>query len=208
MRFHHSNTDLLSPPEIQMSRGKFIVFEGLDRSGKTTTVNRLYEKLASVLPTKKIGFPSREGQLGRLIDGYLRRQMQFENETIHLIFSADRYEHRDMINKARRDSIVLCDRFSMSGIVYSAAKGLDLEWCIMSENLLPKPDLTVFIDTPMEELFRRKGFGDEVHDSNAFQEKVYDLYQKLLGDEEGVLVVNGSLPTDEIVEMVARKILE
>eukprot|EP00919_Chromeraceae_sp_WS-2016_P071046 GHVR01168310.1.p1 GENE.GHVR01168310.1~~GHVR01168310.1.p1 ORF type:complete len:132 (+),score=8.96 GHVR01168310.1:338-733(+) len=131
--------------------------------------------------------------------------MKFEDETTHLLFSSD---SRKMINEVRRNTILLCDRFSMSGIVYSAAKGLDLDWCIMSERNLPKPDLTVFIDTSIEEVARRRGFGDEVHDNRVFQEKVYALYQQLLKNEENVLVVNRSLPTNEVIGIIVKKILE
>lgn len=190
-----------------MSGGRFVVFEGLDRSGKTTLVNGVYERLVPQYPTRKIGFPNRNNELGRLVDGYLRKRMSFEDETVHLLFSSDRYEHRKIINEARSNTIVLCDRFSMSGIVYSAAKGLDLDWCIMSERHLPKPDLTVFVDTPAEEITRRMGFGDEVHDDRAFQEKVYVLYRKMLEKEENVLVVDGSLPVSEVVDAVVGKIL-
>jgi len=191
-----------------IQEGKFIVFEGLDRSGKTTIVNELYERLVSNFPVKKIRFPNRDDQLGKLVDGYLRKQVKFEDETIHLLFSGDRYEHRLMINEIRKNNIILCDRYSMSGIVYSAAKGLDLNWCIMVESLLPKPDLTIFIDTPMEELIKRKGFGDEVYDNKIFQEKTYALYQELLKNEKNSFIVDGSLPINEIIEIIIKRIFE
>lgn len=191
-----------------MSKGKFIVFEGLDRCGKSTAINKLYERLSPTFPTKSIRFPNRGGEVGVVIDRYLRKEVKLSRETIHMLYSSDRYEHRAMIEEYRRDNIVLCDRYSMSGIAYSAAKGLDLEWCKGCERLLPKPDLTVFIDTPMEELARSSGFGDEVHDSRTFQEKVYSVYRKLLRDEDNVLIVDGTLPVEEIVETVARRIFE
>ncbi|CAD25310.1 THYMIDYLATE KINASE [Encephalitozoon cuniculi GB-M1] len=190
-----------------MSKGKFVVFEGLDRSGKTTIVGSLYESLLPIVPTSKIRFPNRSGPVGKIIDGYLQKKTNLESETIHLLFSADRYEHRLMIEELRRDTIILCDRYSMSGIAYSVAKGLSLDWCIASEALLPKPDLTIFIDVPMDEICRRKGFGTEIHDTVPFLKKVLSAYQALLKKEENTLVVDGTLPVREVVEIVRKRIL-
>lgn len=185
----------------------FVVLEGLDRSGKTTTASRLCERLAPLVPTVQIRYPTRDSHVGSLIDRYLRKEISFTNESIHLLFCSDRYEHRLMVEEKRRTHVVLCDRYSMSGAVYSAAKGLDLDWCIMSDSLLPKPDLTVFIDTPMDELARRKGFGDEIHDDRDLQQKIHGMYMQLLQREQNVLVVDGCLSTDEIVEIVAARVL-
>ncbi|AFN82887.1 thymidylate kinase [Encephalitozoon romaleae SJ-2008] len=191
-----------------MSKGKFVVFEGLDRSGKTTIVNTLYESLLPTVSVNKIRFPNRNGCVGKVIDEYLQKKISLKNETIHLLFSADRYEHKAMIEELRKDSIVLCDRYSMSGVAYSVAKGLSLDWCAMSESLLPKPDLTVFIDVPMDEICRRKEFGKEIHDSITFLKKVFLAYQILLKEEKNVFIVDGTLPIDEIIEIVKKKIFE
>lgn len=195
------------PYQVVMSRGRFVVFEGLDRSGKTTVVNAIYEKLLPATSVERVRFPNREGPIGSIIDGYLQKRITLGNEAIHLMFSADRYEHISRIEGLRKSKIVLCDRYSMSGIAYSAAKGLDLEWCAMSDSRLPRPDLTVFIDVPMDEICRRKGFGEEVHDNLLFLKKVHSSYMRLLEKEENVLVVDGTLSVDEIVEVISQRIL-
>ncbi|KAH9411575.1 thymidylate kinase [Ordospora pajunii] len=190
-----------------MMKGMFVVFEGLDRSGKTTMVNALHERMSKSVAVRKIGFPNRSTALGRVIDGYLRRQIKLEDETIHLVFSADRYEHKQMIEELRKDSVVLCDRYAMSGVVYSAAKGLDLGWCEMTEELLPKPDVTVFIDVPTDELCKRKGFGEEVYDNMEFQNKVYSLYAFLLKKEKNVLIIDGTCAVEDNIEKIVHAIM-
>ena len=190
-----------------MTKGIFVVFEGLDRSGKTTMVNALHDRMSKDMVVRKIGFPNRSTALGRVIDGYLRKQIKLEDETIHLVFSADRYEHKEMIEQLRKDSVVLCDRYSMSGVVYSAAKGLNLQWCEMTEELLPKPDLTVFIDVPTDELCKRKGFGEEVYDDMEFQKKVYSLYASLLKKEKTVLIIDGTCAVEDNIEKVMHTIM-
>lgn len=74
-------------------RGLFIVFEGLDRCGKTTQVNLLHDHCKSHnIDAFPIDFPLRTTPIGSLIDGYLKNQTTFPDEAIHLLFSANRWE--------------------------------------------------------------------------------------------------------------------
>jgi thymidylate kinase len=45
---------------------------------------------------------------------------------------------------------VILDRYVFSGVAYSAAKGLDLDWCLACDRGLPKPDLLFFIQIEPE----------------------------------------------------------
>jgi dTMP kinase len=70
-------------------RGKLVVFEGLDRSGKSTQSKLLHENLEnSVL----VRFPNRETTTGKIIDTYLKGTQDLCDEAIHLLFSANRWE--------------------------------------------------------------------------------------------------------------------
>ena len=74
-------------------RGLFIVFEGLDRSGKSTQVQRLLDYLsAREVPVRLQKFPDRSTNIGQSIDSYLRGASHLSNEAIHLLFSANRWE--------------------------------------------------------------------------------------------------------------------
>jgi dTMP kinase len=87
-----------------MPRGAFIVLEGLDRSGKSTQVDRLIERLRSngkeVRLQKFPGMPSlllinrtdRSTSIGKMIDAYLSSKTDLEDHAIHLLFSANRWE--------------------------------------------------------------------------------------------------------------------
>ena len=86
-----------------IKRGTLIVFEGCDRSGKTTVCKRLVERLNSIKkPTesqnsakdnaKFMRFPDRSTQVGAAIDGYLRGKQELDDHVIHLLFSANRWE--------------------------------------------------------------------------------------------------------------------
>lgn len=99
-------------------RGALIVFEGLDRSGKSTQAKRLVERIASgggqavllpfpgmflvdglrwrllVLPVawSSIGIADRKEPFGQVIDRYLRKEIDLCERALHLAFSANRWE--------------------------------------------------------------------------------------------------------------------
>ena len=54
----------------------------------------------------------------------------------------------DTLNEGKN---VILDRYVYSGVVYSAAKGLDLNWCLNPDKGLPKPDLLFYIEIDRDE---------------------------------------------------------
>ncbi|ELA42162.1 thymidylate kinase [Vittaforma corneae ATCC 50505] len=177
---------------------KLIVLEGLDRSGKTTVSSMLQQRLQ---PCTIIRFPNRATETGKLLDKFLKKQIKFSDHTIHLLYSANRYEEETRIRDLLKSTHVICDRYWLSGAVYSTAKGLDFEWCKSTDKLLPQPDFTFFLDVPVEETSKRTCFGNEVHDKIEFQRKVYEIYKSKV-EEEGVYEINGLQEPEKIVEAI------
>ena len=84
--------------EGEMRRGLFLVFEGLDRSGKSTQSKLLVDKLRAEGKTvSHINFPNRETVIGGMINSYLQSKSEINDETIHLLFSSNRWECRKSI---------------------------------------------------------------------------------------------------------------
>uniref|UniRef100_A0A8C4YS60 Deoxythymidylate kinase n=1 Tax=Gopherus evgoodei TaxID=1825980 RepID=A0A8C4YS60_9SAUR len=74
-------------------RGALVVLEGVDRTGKTTQSRRLVEALrASGHLAELLRFPDRTTEIGRLISSYLENKSNLEDHTVHLLFSANRWE--------------------------------------------------------------------------------------------------------------------
>ncbi|CAD6199060.1 unnamed protein product [Caenorhabditis auriculariae] len=102
-------------------RGVLIVFEGLDRSGKSTQARRLLDFInkekgqgdssspAAILQA----FPDRKEPFGQVIDKYLRKEIDLCERALHLAFSANRWEKESLIReknrrRRRRDLRSLC----------------------------------------------------------------------------------------------------
>lgn len=175
-----------------MVRGRLILIEGLDRSGKSTQASILQKKLPNGILVK---FPDRTTKVGGIIDQYLRKQCELSDQTAHLLFSANRWEvASSIVSSLNKGEFVVIDRYVYSGIAYSLAKletselgeremG-DVEWLYSPDRGLPKPDLTLFLTLPIEELEERKGWGEERYEEQLFQRKVKECFSRILDPEK------------------------
>jgi dTMP kinase len=76
-------------------RGALVVLEGLDRSGKSSQCARLLSYLESQgCRAEGWRFPDRGTSVGQMISAYLANESQLDDRTIHLLFSANRWEKR------------------------------------------------------------------------------------------------------------------
>lgn len=101
------------------ARGALIVIEGLDRAGKSTQVSRIAQQINA----KTIKFPERTTPIGKMINAYLGKMSEMDDRSIHLLFSANRWEKvDDILSSLNNGQHVICDRYAFSGIAYSCAK--------------------------------------------------------------------------------------
>lgn len=111
---------------------------------------------------KFMNFPNRTTDSGKLIHSFLTNQKDFTQEAIHLLFTLNRWECKEHMERLLRDGTsLIVDRYSYSGVAYSAAKGLSLDWCKGPERNLFKPDLVLYLTLSTEAMAKRGGFGDE-----------------------------------------------
>ena len=111
-----------------MSRGCFILIEGLDRCGKTTQNKKLLEYLvARGSSAHQLGFPDRQTPTGKLIDAHLTKQARvLDLAALNLLFSSNRWEKKAFIEETlKAGTHIVCDRYVYSGLAYSIANGLD-----------------------------------------------------------------------------------
>ncbi|MDR0433958.1 MAG: dTMP kinase [Gracilibacteraceae bacterium] len=131
-----------------MTKGKFIVLEGIDGSGLSTQAALLVPALAKrtgrkTLLTKE---PT-DGPAGLLIRQALSgRLREVDQPTLALLFAADRLDHlRNLILPAlARREIVVCDRYLWSSRAYQGLE-CDAAWVDEINRFARQPDLTVFL---------------------------------------------------------------
>ena len=158
-----------------MSRGKFIVIEGLDGCGKSTQIRLIKEKLEKDGNKVYLTAEPTDFETG----AYLRRILSnSENKDMYLqaaLFLADRLEHITHpefgINKYLDDGyIVLCDRYYFSSFAYQGTAS-DIDW-VMDTNLkcerILTPDLCIFLDVNPDTCKKRI---DEVREKPELYEK-------------------------------------
>jgi dTMP kinase len=200
------------------ARGAFILFEGVDRCGKTTQAQRLVATLcASNQPAVFMRFPDRDTAIGGQIDAYLKGAAEVDDRAIHLLFSANRWEKRcvrfrrapfsralrpnppsfssrarpsaALLRTLRAGTHVVMDRYAFSGVAFSSAKpGLDVDWCAAPDEGLPAPDVVLFMDLPTEAAAARGGFGGERYENAAFQVAVRAAFSRLQERVGGALL--------------------
>eukprot|EP01031_Cornospumella_fuschlensis_P033427 gene33427-40435_t len=146
---------------------------GLDRSGKSTQVSLLTQYLAERSKVEQIRFPDRTTVIGGLINNYLQSTQELNDCSIHLLFSANRWESSVALEKKLKEGVnLVCDRYAYSGVAYSSAKGLDLKWCMTCDQGLPAPDCIFFLDIPVQDAVNRGQYGEERYEKADFQAKV------------------------------------
>lgn len=167
---------------MNIKRGALIVFEGCDRSGKTTQCKKLVEMLTKKNhKVKFMNFPNRQTPCGKILDEYLRKKQNVPDEGIHLLFSFNRWECKmEMEKELRAGTTLIVDRYCYSGVAYSSAKGLDFDWCKSPDSGLLKPDLVVYLTLSQEAMARRGGFGDERYETSEMQKNVIKIFDRLM----------------------------
>ncbi|GAA6004722.1 hypothetical protein JCM10207_000993 [Rhodosporidiobolus poonsookiae] len=200
----------MSPTPPTKRRGAFIVFEGLDRSGKSTQVARLVDSLnARGVKAVAARFPDRTLTTGKMIDSYLSQKADLDDRAIHLLFSANRWERANQIMDDLNNGVtVVCDRYAFSGIAFSVIKGLSWTWCQSPDVGLPQPDLVLFLSISPSSASARGGFGQERYETSEVQTRVGKVFERL-GESvtPGVWsVVDADRTVEEVEKDVAQRV--
>lgn len=161
--------------------GIFIIYEGGDKSGKTTQLKRtadyLQEKGLDVIITKEPGGGDpliRE----KLLDPNIHRTPEEERD----LFCEDRRLHAEnvIIPALAKGQIVLCDRFEPSTVAYQGGGGgLQIEFIREKSKEARNgvwPDLILLYDLAPEEAFKRFKEGEK---KTSFEKKGMDYHHRV-----------------------------
>lgn len=201
------------------SKGKFIVIEGLDGSGKTTQTKIITDKLISK-GINVVNHAEPTGrEYGKMCREVLSGKKKCTKSQLALLFTADRIDHNvndeDGINMhVDKGDTVICDRYYYSTLAY---QGVDvgMEW-LRSLNLdcedIRKPDMCIFLDLApeksMERIYANRSADQiEIYETQDYltsiRKRFYNCLESLK-DSENIVVINA----DGTIEEVAAKIEE
>ena len=193
-------------------RGKFIVFEGTDGSGKSTQMKLLGKYLAGKgIPVYATHEPT-ESPFGAILRACMTGRIETDEYTIAAMLAADRSDHlmngvNGILKKLEEGTTVLCDRYCLSSFAYNGGI-VPLEWVIsLNEPALNNPpDLTVFLDLPAEEGMKRvlRRGESERYETLERQRKIRDQYFMLFERfaSHNVKVVPSSEDKDETQQRI------
>jgi dTMP kinase len=201
-------------------RGKFITFEGIDGSGKSTQARLLTGELRlrgyNVLPTMEPGGTP----LGRrLREAFLETEETVAPLAELLLFAADRAQHVEFLVKPAlaEGKIVVSDRFADATVAYQGAgRGFPEKIISRIVSLATgglKPDLTLFFDLPIEKAILRAKSRDDSEtvrnrmdaETTDFYKRVRDAYLKIAEKEAKRFRV---VEADGAVEEIRARVME
>ena len=203
-------------------KGKFIVLEGIEASGKTTQVNLLGKALPDAILTKN---PT-DGQIGSFIrKEVLGGKSDIPPVAYQYLFAADReIQQQEIIKYLKDGKTVISDRYFWSSVAYGIAdrEGVDYEnWeevSLVALSLLSMyhqfllPDLSVHLNISLDESSKRIAGSKkhtEIYDNHKMNikiEKGYDWLIKKFPKEFVIVDGDGKRKEGEITKEILKLI--
>jgi dTMP kinase len=206
-------------------KGKLIIVEGVDGSGKSTQV-RLLEKWLRYrgIPVFFTEWNSSE-QVKDIISKGKKKNL-LTPTTFSLLHATDfaaRYE-RNIYPLLRSGYVVLADRYIYTAFARDVVRGCDPQWVRHIYGLAVKPDIGFYFRVPVDVSFDRivknrprlKYYeaGMDLNLSNdpyesyrIFQGRIIDEYESMV-EKEGLTVIDGTKDIEEQQELMRQKVLE
>jgi dTMP kinase len=199
--------------------GKFIVFEGIDGSGKTTQIKMLAERLKKngekVYVTAEPTVSTSGGIIRVALSGAIKRTTC----ELAALFVWDRINHNinktNGINKMLEDGFtVISDRYYYSSLAYQG-EATDYEWVKAMNCSCPeirKPDLCVFIDVSPNVAIERitsdratTEIFEEVGKLTRIRETFINIFNDLKDDN--VVLINGDKNMEDVSDDVFAEVM-
>lgn len=198
-------------------KGKFIVIEGCDFTGKSTVI----EKLVKTLRENGLEAFSAKA-LGETDYGIARRKFLMENketltneEQVDLMIDAIQDMNKRKLKFQIEDGVfVVCDRYYYSTLVYQGIcqNALEMVEGKLSQANLIEPDLTIILDCETSVILQRM---KERVETNSYDpknkeevDKIRNAYLQLSKRKNTTLIDTTNLTVEKIVAKITKKILD
>ena len=199
-----------------MKKGKFITFEGIDGSGKSTQVKNLSNFLNShsieVIVTREPGGTVVAEKIREILLD--RNNIELTGRAELLLYLASRAQHTDeiIIPALHRGYWVISDRFIDSSVAYQGAAREIGQKTVREMNLFATgglvPDITFFLDISPQEAERRmqnRRLDRLETEAIEFVQRVRNGYHWIVRNEgERFHIINGELEADKVWKEIQR----
>ena len=128
-------------------RGKLIVFEGLDGSGKSIQAELLLSYLKKNGKKAHLTSEPTRYLIGGLIKSFVTHDWKSTPECLQLLFAADRAHHlyKEIIPLLKKGVTVISDRYFFSSLAFGALEIKDGDWLFDINKKFILPDLTIIL---------------------------------------------------------------
>lgn len=150
-----------------MKKGKLIVLDGSDGSGKATQTRLLIARLKEEgYRVATLDFPQYENNffgalIGKCLAGECGDFIGIDPHIASVLYAADRFESKQKIESwLKKGYVVVLDRYASANQIHQGGKITDpkkqkffLEWLDQLEHHvfgIPRPDLIVYLDVPID----------------------------------------------------------
>ena len=196
-------------------KGKLIVFEGIDSSGKSTQMGLLADRLRNaglqVVTTREPGgTPIAESVRAILLE---RQHSALQPLSELLLFMVSRAQNTEEVIRPalRAGKTVVASRYRMSSLTYQGyGRGIDLALIRKLNDAVTsgqQPDVTFLVDLPAEVAVARKAENDRIEqESIDFHRRVRAGYLELAEKDPTVYIVDGTESVEAVAEAVAKRL--
>jgi len=199
-------------------KGKFIVIEGIDGSGKATQTKLLIRRLKKMgRKTATLDFPQYYNNffgktIGRFQNGEFGNAPKTNPYLASVLYAADRWEAKNKIEKwLKNGKTVVLDRYASSNQIHQGGKFKNskekkkfFDWLEEMEFevfKIPKPDLVIFLNVPHQVTkklilnkssrdYAKGAKKDKVEKSRAYQESSHRQLLNLIGKHKSWIKIN------------------
>ncbi len=200
-----------SKDAIPHKRGRLLVIEGIDGTGKTTFSRNLYDRLQKMGIPVILTFEPTMGTYGRRLRDSFSRTSRLDPKDELELFLKDRKEHvSTLIRPAlKQGKFIVCDRYYFSTIAYQGARGIDPGHIReINEAVAPVPDVVFLLELAPEKALCRIRHGRNQIPNN-FEELDYlrkvDAIFHLL-KEPFIVRLDASQPPERLVDEAIKRI--
>lgn len=171
-----------------MSKGKFIVIEGLDGSGKTTQLHFIEKWIKDNLPDKTIIVTREPGGTDNPVGEQIREVIlgnDMDDYTRVLLYAASRYEHSKKLKEwVDKGYIVVCDRYIYSSLAYQVSGDVELHEVLEANRYkdLIAPDLILYLKISIDTYKERKLKRQQERDLDALERKSNEFFIKAMSN--------------------------